>query len=334
MRACVDFGNRLFGHDRKIVINLARANLTGWHDILLAGAVLVVILAVARSWLGDQPWRIAAWAAFGVGAGAGMGVRRLLAARIAFHSYDGLLAADAMQPSLRRRYMVAWHGIAIVILTAVTLLARPSLIVISALAYLLGVFLGALVSRLAVERAAFGKATTGWNVRKWLRHPGAGVAAALTLLASLFPAHTLETKGVLAVIGMEAVLFALMLTPVEQDIVRFKAISGYGPWRMVVDYSFGLLLFAGVAAPACWFACGPVPAGIVLTVSGVMLLLVAMRVLTYCVHDKRFADLLISIFAGLLMLVGYSMLVFLPFLIVAILWKLQRRAAEKTWLLA
>jgi len=105
----------------------------------------VVILGVARSWLGGQPWNIAACAAFGVGAATGMAVGRLVAGRIVFHSFDGLIAADAIQSSLCRGYMVAWHGISILILAAVTLIARPSLIVIRMLSYLAGAVLGALI---------------------------------------------------------------------------------------------------------------------------------------------------------------------------------------------
>ena len=65
-----------------------------------------------------------------------------------------------------------------------------------------------------------------------------------------------------------------------------------------------------------------------------MLLLLALRILAYRLHAKRFADLLVSICAGLLMVVAYSMPVLLPFLALAILWQLQRRAAARTWLLA
>ena len=60
----------------------------------------------------------------------------------------------------------------------------------------------------------------------------------------------------------------------------------------------------------------------------------ALRILAYRLHAKRFADLLVSICAGLLMVVAYSMPVLLPFLALAILWQLQRRAAARTWLLA
>lgn len=333
MRACDGLDNRLFRHDRQIAINTARANFTGWHDRLIAGTVLFIALAVVRAWFSDQPWKIAAWAALGAGIIAGMGASRLLTVRIGYHSADGLLAADAAQPSLRLRYMVAWHGIGMTTLAAVTLIARPSLLIISVPAYLTGVFVAGVIGRLATKRMV-GKTAVGWTVRRWLHRPGAGVVTAMILLLSLLPARTLETKGLLAVVGMEAILFAALLTTVDQNIVRFKAGSGHRPWRIVIGDSYGLLLFAAITVPVCRLTLGPVPAGIILAASAAMLLLMAMRVFAYCVHGKRFADLLISILAGLLMLVTYSMIILLPVLALVVLWQLQRRAAAKTWLLA
>lgn len=299
----------------------------------MAGAILFAALAFVRSWFGNQPWEIAAGSAFGVGVIAGLGAGRLVAARIAFHSFDGLLAADAVQPALARRYMVAWHGIAITAMVAVTLIARPSLLVVSVPAYLAGVFAAGVTARLSVRRIA-GKAAVESIVRRWLHRPRAGIVAATLLLLSLLPAYGLETRGRLALVGMEAVLFTVVLTTVEQDIVRFKASSGHAPWHIVINHSYPLLLFAGVTAPVCWLVLGPAPAGIVLAASAAMLLLMAMRILAYCAHSKRFADFLVTIFAALLMLVAYSMTILLPAVAAAVLWQLQRRAAAKTWLLA
>src|SRR3569832_624998 len=131
MRTRISFGNRLLRHDRQIAINTVRANFTRWNDRLIAGAVLFLALAVMRAWAGDQPWKIAAWAACAVGAGSGFGVCRFLVACFAFHSFDGVLAADALQRSLCRRSLVGWHAIGIATLATVTLIARPSLLIIS-----------------------------------------------------------------------------------------------------------------------------------------------------------------------------------------------------------
>src|SRR3569832_293425 len=135
MRTCAGSGNRLFRHDREIANNTAKANFTGWTDRLITGAMLFLALAFARGWAGDQSWKVAAWAACAVGAGAGIGASRLLAARIAFRRFDGLLAADAVQPAMCRRYKLAWHGIGIAALVFVSLVVRLFLFVFGVLVF-------------------------------------------------------------------------------------------------------------------------------------------------------------------------------------------------------
>lgn len=160
------------------------------------------------------------------------------------------------------------------------------------------------------------------------------MVAAMILLLSLLPAQTLGTNAVMAVVGIEAVLLTLALTMVDDDIVRFMTIVGHGPWPIVVHHAQGMLLFAGLTVPACWFAVGPVATGIVAAAAVAMLLLLSMRVLAYRIHAKRFADFLVSIYTGLLIVMAYSTPLLLPVLAIAFLWQLQRRAATRTWLLA
>jgi len=324
----------LFRHDCRIAINTVRATFSGLHDRLIAVTMLLAALAVVYSWFADQSWKIAAWAALGAGIMVGMGAARMVAARLSFHGSDGLLAAEALHPTKRRRYMVAWYGIGIALLAGITLIARPSLLIVAAPAYLAGVFVAQITANIALPGAGVGKARPGWTIRRCLQHPGAGIVAAMILLLSLLPAYTVETNARMTVIGIEAVLLALPLTVVDDAIVRFMTISGHGSWSIVGRHARGMLPFAGVTIPACWFAFGPIAAGIVAAVLAALLLLTALRVLAYCCHGKRFADFLTSILAALLILVASSMPVALPFVVVAILGQLQRRAAAKTWLLA
>src|SRR3569623_157486 len=152
MRTRVGPGTRLLRHDRQIAINTARANLTGWNDRLIAGAMLFLALAFVRAWAGEQSWKVAAWTAGAAGVGAGIWVRRLLAARLAFHRFDGVLAADAVQGALCRRYLLAWHGVGIAPLAPATLLARPSLLVIGVPANLDGALLAGVSDNLVSRR--------------------------------------------------------------------------------------------------------------------------------------------------------------------------------------
>ena len=62
-------------------------------------------------------------------------------------------------------------------------------------------------------------------------------------------------------------------------------------------------------------------------------MLLILRVQVYRLHRRRSADLLVSIFAALLVLVVYAMPVALPVIVLAIVGHLERRGRTKTWLL-
>jgi len=79
---------------------------------------------------------------------------------------------------------------------------------------------------------------------------------------------------------------------------------------------------------------GPVTGGIAAAACVAMLLFLTLRALAYWLYTKRFADFLVSILTGLLMLVAYLMPEALPVLALAMLWQLQRRRQVKTWRLA
>lgn len=326
--------NRLFRQDRLIVSNTIRATFAGWHDRAIAALMLLAALAAARAWFVDRPWTVAAWAALAAGAMTGIGAERLVRARLTFHAFDGLLAADALHPQMRRRYMAAWHGIGLALLAVATLIVRPSLLVISVPAYLSGVLIVGLTGGVRIPKRIVGTARPGWTLRAWSHRPVAGVAAATVLLLLLLPARTLGTNALMAVVGIGTVLLALTLTGVDDAVVRFMTIAGHGSRRIVVHHGKGIATFLAVSVPGCWIMVGPVAAGIVAAVGAAMLMLVSLRVLTYRLHARRFADLLVSILAGLLMLVAYSMPVALPVIALAMFWQLQRRGRTKTWLLA
>ncbi|MDJ0276787.1 hypothetical protein QLH51_08265 [Sphingomonas sp. 2R-10] len=325
--------NRLFRQDRLIASNTIRATFAGWHDQAIAAFMLLVVLAVAHAWFTDRPWRVAAWTALGAGTLIGIGAGRLVRARLAFHAFDGLLAADALHPHTRLRYRTAWHGIGLALLTVATLIVRPSLLVISVPAYLAGVLIAGLTGGVRMPKRLAGTARPGWTLRAWSHRPIAGVAAATVLLVLLLPTRTLGTNALMAVVGIGTVLLALILTSADDAIVRFMTIAGHGSRRIFVHHGKGIATFLAVSVPGCWIMLGPVAAGIAAAACVATLLLLALRVLAYRLHTKRFADFLVSILTGLLMLVAYSMPVALPVITLAMFWQLHRRGRTKTWLL-
>lgn len=326
--------SRLFRHDWMVARNTIRATFAGWHDRVIAALMLVAALAGVRAWFVDRPWKVAAWAALAVGTMIGIGAGRLVATRLTFHTFDGLLAADALQPQARWRFVVAWHGVGLALLAATTLIARPSLLLVSVPTYLAGVLVAKLTVSLRMPWRIARTTRSRWTIRAWSYRPIAGASAATVLLLSMLPARTLGTNGLIAAAGIETVLLALMLTSVDDAIVRFMAVAGHGSRRIIVRHARGLASFLAAAVPGCWIILGPTGAGIVAAAGVAMLLLLTLRILAYRLHARRLADLLVSILAGLLMLVAYSTLVALPVIAVAMLWHLRRRGREKTWLLA
>jgi len=324
---------RLFRQDRLILLNTIRATFAGWHDRVIAAFMLLAAFAVVHAWFVDRPWLIAAWTALAAAVVMGSGAGRLVRTRLAFHAFDGLLATDALHPETRWRYMTAWHGVGLALLAVTTLIVRPSLMVVSVPGYLAGVMIAGLTGGVRMPKRIGGTARPGWTLRAWSHRPIAGVAAATILLLLLFPAGMLGTNALMAVVGIATVLLALTLTGVDDAIVRFMTVAGHGSRRIFVHHGKGIATFLALSTPGCWIILGPVAAGVAAAACVVMLLLLTLRILAYRLHTKRFADFLVSILAGLLMLVAYSMPVVLPVLTLAMLWQLQRRGRTKTWLL-
>ena len=188
----------------------------------------------------------------------GMGAGRLVGTRLAFHAFDGLLAADALHPRIRRHYMAAWHGVGLTLLALVTLIARPSLLVVSVPAYLTGVLVAGLTDGFKIPTHIVGTTRPGWTLRAWSHRPIAGVAAATVLLLALLPARTLGTNALMAVVGIGTVLLALILTSVDDAIVRFMTIAGHGSRHIIARHIRGLASFLAVAVSACWVMLGPI----------------------------------------------------------------------------
>lgn len=325
---------RLFRHDRLILLNTVRATFAGWHDRAIAALMLVAAFAAVHAWFAERSWTVAAWTAVAAGMVIGTGTGRLVRVRLTFHAFDGLLAADALHPHQRRRYMTAWHGIGLALLVVVTLIARPSLLVVSVPAYLAGVLVAELTDGVRMPKWIGGTARPGWTLRAWSHRPIAGVTAAMVLLLLMLPARALGTNAPMVAAGIATALLALTLTSVDDAIVRFMTVTGHGSRRILVHHAKGVASFLAIAVPGCWAWLGPIASGIVFATGTAIVLLLTLRVLAYRLHAKRFADFLVSILTGLLMLVAYSMPVALPVLALAMLWQLQRRGRTKTWLLA
>lgn len=334
MNVTDSIGGPLFRHDMLIAANSAKAIFNRWLDRMILSVFALGGLAVIRSWLLDRLWTTAALAVLAASLAVGIGVGRMVEARLAFHAFDGVLAAEALHPPTSSRYRAAWHGIGLVVLTAIALIARPSLVMIAVGGYAAGLLAAELLRRLSMPWSLAGRRRPVWVFRRWLHLPGTGAVAAMALLLSLLPAHGLAANILMAFVGTAALLLTFALTIVDDSVVRFQTIAGHGSWRIIGSSARGVAAFALVAIPGCWLVNGPAVAGVVAAVIGAALLFMILRILAYRLHTKRFADLVLSFVVGLMLLIAYAIPVAVPVVGVMVFWQLHRRGTAKVWLLA
>lgn len=326
--------SRLFRHDRQIATTLLRDNLADWRDRIIAVAVVGGALAGLRAWFAAQTMTVAAATALAAGMIAGFGARRLIEQRLAFHGFDGVLAADALHPASRRHYRLYWLGIGMAVLTAASLVAAPALLPASLAGYLAGAVFAGLIDRLRLPRLMPGGSRAEWRLAAWLRLPRAGIVAAAILLLAVLAARRFEASALMAVTGMVTVPLALALTLVDDGTVRFMTLAGLRTRRLLAHHARGMATFLALATPGCWLTGGAAAAGVAVAVSIAILLFMVLRILAYRLHGKRAADFLASMLAGVLVLATYMVPFALPLIALAIVWHVNRRGDARLWLLA
>lgn len=328
-------GGRLFAFDRRIVLNGIRAAFASWPDRFVAVVGGLVVLGGVRGWFADRPWSVAIWVGFAFSVVIGVGALRLIASRLAFHAFDGPLAADALHVPARWRYIFAWHTIGLLGVAAVTLIARTPVVVVSLPGYATGALLGGAALGLGALGQTGGSAQYRRMMRSWAQRPSAGVLGAAILCISVVTLSGMaETDVVMALVGVEAALVLLALTTVDHATVIFLTTNGYGLWRIVAHHGRGAMLFLVFTAPVCAVIYSPAMTAIVVACSIAAMLLMGLRIAVYRIHGRRAADLLVSISITLMALLAVSVLILAPFVAIILMGHVLRRAAMKTWLLA
>jgi len=325
--------NRLFRHDALVVINEARTTLAKLSDRVVIALFLLALLGALHVGLAGQPWDFAA-ALAGCGALiAGITTGRTLHMRLAFHEADGVLAVDALKPGKRRRYLTLWTGAGLVAVTAVTLLTRPSLGVVTLPTYLIGALAAYAASGFAQTAEAargrlaglFAAAVSGRT---------SGVIGSALFLFSLVAAQILHADSALAVVAVVYTGLVLMMTRVDPATVRFMALVGLTPWRIILRYSWALASLTAMAVPACWLVMGPSASGLIAVIAITAWVISAVRVLAYGIFRKRLADLMVVGIAATVTWLAFSAPVLLPLLVLASLWRLHHLASKRTWIAA
>ncbi|MBX9816358.1 MAG: hypothetical protein K2X76_16785 [Sphingomonas sp.] len=326
--------DRLIRHDRRVAVNSLGAAFAMWRDRLAGAAVLLVAPLLLRAWVEGQSAGAATLAAAIVGALLGAGVTRSIARRLSFHETDGVLTVDALNAAARGRYRAAGHGAALALWTAILVIVRPSLLPLG----LAGYGAGALAALVAERcwRAAWGArpASLGSAIRAASRRPIAGLAGAALLLASLPVAQLWGPSAPPIWAGAVTAVIALLLTPVDDQLVRFMALVGQGSARILGHHLRAWTLFAPLAVAGSWLMIGPgAAAPVALAATGVLMLLV-IRLLAYRLWRRPVADWLVAAVLALFGLIAQLMPPALPIALLGVLWWLHRQGQARRWLLA
>ena len=121
-------------------------------------------------------------------------------------------------------------------------------------------------------------------------------------------------------------LFALMLSRVDDGVVRFMTLSGNRFRRIFAYHAGGAAAFIGAALLVSWAVIGATGTAIVAAAFCAMLLL-ALRISAYRLLKKGGADLLIAGLLGLLAILAYSLPPALP-IAGCVGW---RRPVSRSW---
>lgn len=323
----------LLRHDRLIVANELRSALSSWSDRLIALAVLVSALVAARSALSHRPFLFAATAIAALATAVGARAAWMIEGRVDFHSEDGVLAADARVEHVRRHYVLTVHTWLCAIVTLCALIGRPTAAVLAPIGYLVGAGISHVARRVVPVGESPRRSSPFRGIEKVLQRPIAGVVVAIPVVLVLLLFRSIEPERMAILMLPLSGVAALALTMLDYHVVRFMTESGHSAGRIIGLHVRSLLTFLiptfGVSLIWSDRLVTIVIVGVVLTA----LTFVMSRILAYRIHSKRAADTLVSLGAGVVALTAFSMPMFLPVVVMALLWQLHRRARPVTWLL-
>lgn len=321
-----------FRHDWAIFSNVTRAVLASWGDCLALAVAVLFALAIFHVGVANQSFRTAALTAGGLGAATGLAAMRLIVRRLQFHRSDGALAAAALSRGAGASYAAAIHLIATGLLSCVILSARPGLIFAGLAGYTIGAASLLALASLTPGHDSSPRFAFGRTARALLGRPSAGGFAAVAVLVILLP-PALDAGARMAFAGVLTLIAVVGISAVDYQVVRFLTIAGYASSRIIGLYARPGLIFSAAIVPPLFLVLQPETVAVVCIVTGALLLLTAMRILTYRVYPKRAADTIVGMFVAVLGLAGYMAPILLPLVIGAMLWRLYRQSASATWML-
>lgn len=323
---------RLLRHDRVMVANELRFALTSWSDRLIVLAVVLTVLVAVRSALSHRSFIIAAAAVAGFATAIGAAAARMIERRLDFHSQDGVLAADALTEDARRNYTLSIHALVAGLVTVCALIGRPNAAVFAPIGYLIGAGIAHIACRTVLSETSPRRPVLLRNIPRLLQRPISGAVVAIPVVLLLLLLTSSEPGQRATVIGVVSAVITLMLTTLDYHVVRFMTESGYSARRIISIHARSLAIFFITSVLASLILSVMLVSVVIVAVVLAALIFMTSRILAYRIFPKRTADTLVSI-CGIVCLAGVAMPMFLPVVVIAILWQLYRRAAPVTWLL-
>lgn len=282
--------------------------------------------------LSQRPFLFAASAIAAIAAAVGFGAARIVERRLEFHAQDGVLASEALTQNAARHYATPIHALIVAIVTVCAAIGRPAATVFAPIGYLLGASIGHIAWRVVRPNGSPRRSSARRFSARRLQQPISGALAAIPAALPLVLLKSIGHEATATVMGVISALATLVLTAVDDGVVRFMTESGYAAARIIRIHARPVFTFSVITVLASLVAVNTLAAIMVCAVVLAALILMTARILAYRVYPKRAADTLISI-CGIVVLAGIAVPMLLPVLVFAILWQLYRRAASVTWLL-
>jgi hypothetical protein len=300
--------------------------------------LLLIVATLALLWLrvaaaaptGHDP-RIVA----GCGLVAGWTISARLRRRLREHREEGVLAAEALDPGSSRLYALLWGGTAGLVVAGFILVVLPRDAAVFAPSLAIGASAGAASWPFWAPARLSGR---GAPVRP---RPSDRRSAVLLILllaaASAALARLALARGGLAdAILVAAVLNAaglFWLIRADDQLARFHAIAGHGPWPSAVLQLGPAVGFAIAAAALTAALAGARVAALGAALDFILLVIALVRLWLFRLHARRFADpiLALAIGATAMAFVAVPPLAFL--LAAGLAATLYRRAGRATWMM-
>ncbi|WP_125471447.1 MULTISPECIES: hypothetical protein [unclassified Sphingomonas] len=295
--------------------------------------LMIAVLAFARDGLLAVPAGRAWWIGGAMAAFAGIATARGLVARLARHGVDGLLAADALNPAVRRGFLLRCHAGFLAMGVVIGLLLRPHIVPVLALTYLATAGIATAMGEARGLALPGGPAADRW-LRAAQRRVAVGLAGAAIIFCVTLVDGTQDESARIATTAVASLAVAAVLTRVDATAVRFLAMAGHGLPGIALRLAPAALTFSLLAPLAVSMSAGLRAGGVTAAAVAAMLLFMALRIQACRLLGRRQADVVVTVALAIIASAAMISPVAAALVAIGIFWRLSRRARARLWVVA